>query len=126
MANGKTGSENRMEQQTGTASWLGMVLWVTLVVLVLGSALIVSGVGWAQSSDSSVTAGFQSGEVTDKQGRTIYINGQGYSLSSEAIIKDDEGRTKGEKDLVPGTMVKFHLSRGSADQIDQIVIILPR
>lgn len=48
MANGKTSGENRTEQQAGTASWLGVVLRVTLVVLVFGSALIVGGVGWAQ------------------------------------------------------------------------------
>ncbi len=102
--------------------WLGIVPWFTLILLVMGTALIVNG-SWAETTDSDPTAHFPTGEITAIRGNEISIDGRKYSLSSNVVIKDTEGRQREGKDLVPGTLVRF-LARGG--QVNQIILILPR
>jgi hypothetical protein len=67
---------------------------------------------------------FQSGLVTSaKSGTTLQINNTNYPLKPQVIIKDDEGRLRDERELLPGVQVQYHLKEG---QIDQIVIVLPK
>ena len=97
---------------------------VILILLMVGSVPAVGASGsWAQTTSPESTVSFQSGQVTAKQGSILQINNQNYTLAPEAIIKDDEGKPRGEKDLTPGTEVRFHVKRGD---IDQIVVVLPR
>jgi hypothetical protein len=109
----------------GFQGWAGALLWITLIIVAV-LALFVGG-GWAQTTapesslDSKIR--FQSGQVTAKQGSTLQINNQNYTLAPEALIKDDEGKPRAEKDLTPGTEVRFHVKRGD---IDQIVVVLTR
>ncbi|HXF93000.1 MAG TPA: hypothetical protein VNK46_09590 [Nitrospiraceae bacterium] len=67
---------------------------------------------------------FQSGLVTSaKSGTTLQINNTNFTLKPQVIIKDDEGRLRDERELLPGVQVQYHLKEG---QIDQIMIVLPK
>jgi hypothetical protein len=109
----------------GFQGWVGALLWIALIIVAV-LAIFVGG-GWAQTTDSGSSPDskirFQSGQVTAKQGNSLQINKQSYSLHPEVIITDDEGKPRNEKDLVPGVEVRFHLKRGI---IDQVIVILPK
>ncbi len=111
--------------QLGFQGWPGALLWMALIIVAV-LAIFVGG-GWAQTADSGSSPDsqirFQSGQVTAQQGRTVQINNQDYPLLEEVVITDDEGKPRSQKDLVPGTDVKFHVKRGS---IDKIIVILPK
>lgn len=109
--------------RSGMEDWLHSALWIILFLLVLGSVLIVVNRGWAETLgvDSKLT--YHSGQVTAKRGNIIQINNQDYTMRSDVVIQDDEGRPREEKDLKPGVEVNFHLKQGN---IDQIVIRLPK
>ncbi len=66
---------------------------------------------------------FLSGVVTSKTGSGIRINDSTYDLDPNVTVKDDEGQVMSVEDVVPGSVVKFHLKRG---KIDKIIVILPR
>ncbi len=79
----------------------------------------------AQTGQPAVSgSNVQSGLVTAAtHGTTLQINNTNFTLKPQAIIKDDEGRVRDERDLLPGVQVQYHLKEG---QIDQIVIVLPK
>jgi hypothetical protein len=108
-------------EQRGGDGWLGGLLWITLIFLVAGTALVIGSGGFAQTTATTLT--FQTGQVTAVGKTTIRINAREYSLSSEVVIRDDEGKPRELKDLTPGSDVKFHVKR---DSIDQIILLLPR
>ncbi len=102
-----------------------LVLCLAVVALLIG----VPGTGRetvaAQTGQPAASMShFQSGLVTSaKSGTTLQINNTNYPLKPQVIIKDDEGRERDDRDLVPGVQVQYHLKEG---QIDQIVIVLPK
>jgi hypothetical protein len=77
----------------------------------------------AQSSGSASLADFKSGQVTEKKGNRLEIDKKDYVLQANVTVKDDEGRPRELSDVVPGTMVQFHLKQG---RIDQLVLVLPK
>jgi hypothetical protein len=89
----------------------------------MGSAIIVVNRGWAATSDSDSKRTYHSGQVTGKHGNVIQINNQDYTMRSDVVIEDDEGRPREERELKPGTEVNYYLKQGT---IDKIVIRLPR
>ncbi|MEW6543753.1 MAG: hypothetical protein AB1411_09085 [Nitrospirota bacterium] len=111
------------DERRGGDGWLGGLLWITLIFLVAGTALVIGSGGFAQTTGTATTLTFQTGQVTAVGKTTIRINAREYSLSSEVVIRDDEGKPRELKDLTPGSDVKFHVKR---DSIDQIILLLPR
>jgi hypothetical protein len=87
--------------------------------------ITVNGVdeGLAQTSGSGSLADFKPGHVTGKQGNKLEIDKKDYVLHANVTVKDDEGRPRELSDVVPGTMVQFHLKQG---RIDQLVLVLPK
>jgi len=113
--------------ESGVLGWAGALLGVALIIVAL--AVLVAGGGLVQTAGSQTTQdstiSYKSGEVTANRETMIQIDSQDYSLLSDAVITDDEGKPRDRKELVPGTFVKFHVStrRGG---IDKIIMILPK
>ena len=116
-------------RQASHAGLRGSLLRIALVLLVVGgttiSDLSLQGIagGWAQTLDRGSLVNLKLGHVTAMRGTDIQIDHKEYPLTSDVTITDDEGRPKDLKDLGPGTLVRFHVKN---NQIDQIVIMLPR
>ena len=111
-------------RQFGMENWLNNALWLALFLLVIGSVLVVVNRGWsAETSDTDSKRAYHSGQVTAKRGNLIQINNQDYTMRSDVVIEDDEGRSREEKELKPGTEVNYYLKQGN---IDKIVIRLPK
>ncbi len=100
-----------------------------LTLLIIGgvplASVTISGVdeGLAQTSEPAPLAGFQSGQVTGKQGATLEMDNKNYQLTPGVSVKDDEGRQKELSDVVPGVEVMFHLKQGS---IEKLALVLPK
>lgn len=114
--------------QHGRNSWSRTVvlmgLSMALMVIFSGSFPVPgSRIGLAQTSNPNAPVNFQSGQVTGKSETSVQISGKNYPLKKGVVIKDDEEKLRTDKELVPGTEVRFHLKQ---DEIDQIVIILPK
>lgn len=105
--------------------WSAGARGVGLVVFLSASGLAVSDSArsWAETSSPQPRTGFQSGQVTGKQGHSIQINQREYLLDKEVTVKDDENRPRELNDIREGAEVLFHLQR---DRIDQLVLILPK
>jgi hypothetical protein len=111
--------------QSQRDSWILPVFAPTaLLIICFFSA---TGRGLAQSPNHSASGplvNFQSGQVTSpKSGTSVEINDRVFTTKEQVLIRDDEGRPRDEKDLSPGSEIKFHTKEG---KIDEIVIILPK
>lgn len=76
-----------------------------------------------QPMDMKTLATLQPGEVNANHASDIIINNTRYSVLPSATVMDDEGNQRDLKEVVPGTFVRFHVRK---DQIDTIVVILPK
>lgn len=101
---------------------LSAMLWVTLILLMAGVVLVVSGGGRAQST-TETSVPYQSGQVTGKHGESIQINQRDYALDTAVEVKDDEGRLRELKDVKEGAEIRFHLKN---ERIDKLVLVLPK
>ena len=116
------------KRQAGIGQWEG-ILQIVLALLIIGgvplAGVTISGVdeGLAQTSEPAPLAGFQSGQVTGKQGTTLAIDNNSYQLTPDVSVKDEEGNPLQLSDVVPGVEVMFHLKQG---RIDKLVLILPK
>lgn len=132
------GTQSRRRRQAGLSGTLGIIgvsggsLRAVLVLLTLGNVLLCGvpfgsvEAGWAQGAGSSSPAGsatFQSGQITAKLATGLQIDNKHYSVDTRVTITDDEGRTRGLKDLVRGSRVQFHLKQG---RVDKIMLLLPK
>ncbi len=88
-----------------------------------GLTLVTVDEGLAQTSGSASLADFKSGQVTDKTKNRLEIDKKDYVLQANVTVRDDEGRPRDLSEVVPGTMVQFHLKQG---RIDQLVLVLPK
>ncbi len=109
----------------GKGRWNAGAMGAGLVIFLCASGLdfVGSARSAAETSSSQPRTGFQSGQVTGKQGSSIQINQREYLLDQELTVTDDEDRPRELKDIREGAEVLFHLKR---DRIDQLVLILPK
>lgn len=114
-------SRHDLRKGCGSAGAIGIGLAV--IVGVSGLDFATSVRASAQTSSPQPRTGFQSGQVTGKQGSSIQINNRNYLLDKEVTVQDDEDRPRELKDIHEGAEVWFHLKR---DRIDQLVLILPK
>ncbi len=105
---------------------------VVLVVLALATSLSMMPAGpsrsFAQTEQSQVTlpfstVGFQSGVIDEMQGSTIRIDGRTYVLKIEVVVVTREGEPLELGQIIPTSLVKFHLKEG---HIDKMVVTLPQ
>lgn len=94
-----------------------------VLFFIVSLALPVGHESWAQSAASESRTGLRSGQVTGRQGTGIQIDGKNYKLAPDVTIKDNEGNTRDISAFLEGTAIQFHVRR---DQIDQLILILPR
>jgi hypothetical protein len=94
--------------------------------------LTVAGVLWGMVEEShadpqglnmTTLSMLQPGQVNANHGQVLVIDNKQYPVSPSVIVTDDEGRTRNLNEVVSGTQVRIHLRN---DQIDQLVIMLPR
>lgn len=113
-----------MDTQMKARRWR-LVVSLAVVALLLGAPGTERETVAAQTGQPAASmSNFQSGLVTSaKSETTLQINNTNYTLKPKVIIKDDEGRERDERELLPGVQVQYHLKEG---QIDQIVIVLPK
>lgn len=96
----------------------------SLVVLAFVSlAVSVGHESWAQSAASESRTGLRSGQVTGRQGTGIQIDGKDYKLAPAVTIKDDAGKPRDLDAFREGATIQFHVRH---DQIDQLILVLPR
>ena len=83
------------------------------------------GIGqvYGEQNVSPIMTNLQSGEVNTNSGNSVTVGGKTYPLHPAVMIQDDEGRPRQLKEVVPGMSVKFHVK---GEQIDQLIIVLPR
>ncbi len=121
----KSGAESIQEPfAPPTSSMRKTAPFRSLVVFAFVSlALSVGHDGWAQSAASETRHGLRSGQVTGRQGTGIQIDGKDYKLAPDVTIKDNEGNLRDINVFREGVAIQFHVRR---DQIDQLILILPR
>ena len=101
----------------------------TITVLIGMAMAVLFGVAEPRAADPqnlnvrAMLATLEPGEVTANHGEELVINNVRYSVLSSATVTDDEGNPRNLKEFIPGIQVRFHLKKGS---IDQLVLMLPR
>ncbi len=116
--NGSTDNDHSAKPKKWPAIAIG------LMVVMIDMISIHGGPSWsADTTGTTSTVTFKSGQVTAKHGTIVEIGGVAYSMDAEATIKDDEERPRTLNDVKVGAEVKFHLKR---DKIDQLILLLPK
>ena len=96
-----------------------------LAILCAGAPLGLTGIGHVFADQDAVRslANLQSGQVVANSANGVQVDGRNYPLHPSVTIQDDEGRPRQIKEVVPGMFVRFHVK---GEQIDQLIIVLPR
>lgn len=121
--------ENRHAVTKRQASHLGWRPLLLMAIVCAGMQLdcpgVEVGIGqvYGQQSVAPMMTNLQSGEVVTNSGDRVQVGGKTYPLHPAVMIQDDEGRPRQIKEVVPGMLVKFHVK---GEQIDQLIIVLPR
>jgi hypothetical protein len=105
-------------------------LFVGARIMVLAmTVFFVMNVGVTPADDQpipSITVGYQSGTITAIYQTSFQIDGRTYSLTPDAVILDDSGTQLDAGMLAVTLEVKYHVKKGEADKIDQMILFLPR
>ena len=114
-----------MEDRRCQPSPLGLRQLMLVAILCAGAPLGLADIGqvFADQDAARPLVNLQSGQVTANSGNGVQVDGKIYQLHPSVIIQDDEGRPRQLKEVVPGMFVKYHLK---GEQIDQLIILLPR
>jgi hypothetical protein len=96
-----------------------------LAMLCAGAPLGLMGIDHVLAGQDAArpSVNLPSGEVVANSANGLQIDGKVYQLHPSVMVQDDEGRPHQVKDVVPGMFVKYHLK---GEQIDQLIILLPR
>ncbi len=80
-------------------------------------------VGICETGSSPVTVGYKSGHVNEVRSTAIEIDERSYELKSDVVVLDHEGNPLALDQIVPTSLVKFHLKEG---HVDKMVVTLPQ
>ena len=105
-----------------TVPWFrATLLRVTLSFMALNAWIMVPSSSLGQSTIS--VSNLMRGEVTSMGPKQVVIGSKPYSLTDDAVIKDDREQSLELKNISIGDRVAFHLRQG---QIDQLVLLVPK
>lgn len=99
---------------------------VPQLVLCALAASVVPASLLAQSQVPLQGVALQNGTITAVHQTTFQIDGRTFSLAPDAIIVDEKGLEAGPDLLVVTAEVKYRVKKEHADQIDRLIVFLPR
>ena len=96
------------------------------VVLAMGLLVVdVAEVAFAEQSLLATAVTYQDGKITAIYQTTFRIDHKTVSLAPDVVILDRHGDALEASDLRVDVEVKYHLLKGSTNQIDQMIVYLP-
>lgn len=87
---------------------------------------IVPAWGDAQSQSPMQNVALQNGIITAVHQTTFQIDGRTFSLAPDVVILNEKGLEAGPDLLVVTAEVKYRVKKEHTDQIDRIIVFLPR
>ena len=111
--------EKTQESHLAKSILIGAVLAMGLLVTDL------AGVSCADQSVPTMTVGYQDGTITGIYESTFQIDHKTFGFAPEVMILDRHGDPLKTSDLRVDIAVKYHLLKGTADKIDQMILFLP-
>ena len=115
-------------RNSGTTRQVDRLLRSVLGGLVLAIGLLVAdlaGVSSAEESLPTAAVAYRDGKITAIYETTFQIDYKTFSFAPEIVILDRHGDPLKASDLRVDIEVKYHLLKGSTDQIDQMILFLP-
>ncbi|WP_145976456.1 hypothetical protein [Nitrospira moscoviensis] len=95
------------------------------MAVVIVSLTLMSTPCWADGDQQVAVIANRDGKITAIYETSFQIDHKTYSLTPDAVILDRHGDPLTTSDFRVDIEVKYHLLKGTADKIDQIVLYLP-
>ncbi|MDO9118756.1 MAG: hypothetical protein Q7U39_12415 [Nitrospira sp.] len=102
---------------------------------IVGAVVVLGMCGLAGFADSaaqadpiplSVMTSLQSGSITAIYETAFQIDGRTFRLTPDAVIQNEKGEVMEASSLVVTAEVKYHVKKEQNNQIDRMIVFLPR
>lgn len=102
-------------------SYLAAITTVLILLTVGGSGIAV-----AAGNAQTINITYETGIITAIYEKNFQIDGKIFSLTPDAVIVDDSGNPTDAGAMAVGIEVKYHAKKDKSDQIDNMILFLPR
>lgn len=105
-------------------TWSGILLGCAAFMVLTGAA--APHLSHAGELLPAGMASYPAGKITSVYETTLQINGRTYGLTSEVVLVDQRGHPLEKVAIRVDLEVKYHLQKGTTEQIDWLLLVLPR